>query len=35
MDDAELLAHFDTQVRRAPGDPPPGFEQETVTDPGA
>ncbi len=35
MDDAELLAHFDTQVRRNPGEPPPGFEQETVTDPGA
>lgn len=33
MDDAELLAHFDAQVRRNPGDPPPGFEQETVTDP--
>ena len=35
MDDAELLAHFDTQVRRNLGEPPPGFEQETVTDPGA
>ena len=33
MDDTELLAQFDRQVRRADDEPPPGFRHDRLTDP--